>query len=52
MAGEAFFVERVHSTLRRDLATSPISSPLHGEDGHGEERQQWKEATVQDDWES
>ncbi|CAM9647090.1 unnamed protein product [Scytosiphon promiscuus] len=27
-AGEAFFVERVHNPLRRDLATSPLSSPL------------------------
>ncbi|CAM9881531.1 unnamed protein product, partial [Choristocarpus tenellus] len=31
-AGEAFFVERVHNPLRRDLVTSPLSSPLHGEE--------------------
>ncbi|CAN0109720.1 unnamed protein product [Pylaiella littoralis] len=55
-AGEAFFVERVHSPLRKDLATSPLSSPLRGgqegqEAGAGGGRQ-WEDSTGQDDWES
>ncbi|CAM9675345.1 unnamed protein product, partial [Discosporangium mesarthrocarpum] len=32
-AGEAFFVERVHNPLRQDLVTSPLTSPLHAEEG-------------------
>ncbi|CAN0030703.1 unnamed protein product, partial [Ectocarpus fasciculatus] len=62
-AGEAFFVERVHNPLRRDLATSPLTSPLRegridreaadnngGRGGGG----QWEEeeSGAQDDWES
>lgn len=63
-AGEAFFVERVHNPLRRDLVTSPLSSPLREGQGGGEGTgsggaaagdgagRQWEESAGQDDWES
>lgn len=57
-AGEAFFVERVHNPLRRDLATSPLSSPLRDgqevqeEAGAVDGGRQWEDSTGQDDWES
>lgn len=61
VAGEAFFVERVHDRPRRDLVTSPLSSPLRdGHEGDGETgsagrgggNRQWEESAGQDDWES
>eukprot|EP00752_Nemacystus_decipiens_P002350 g2220.t1 len=59
VAGEAFFVERVHNPLRRDLVTSPLSSPLReGQEGGAEDGggggggRQWEESAGQDDWES
>ncbi|CBJ48752.1 Lipn N [Ectocarpus siliculosus] len=59
-AGEAFFVERVHNPLRRDLATSPLTSPLRegridadAPDNNGGAGGQWdEESGAQDDWES
>lgn len=62
-AGEAFFVERVHNPLRRDLVTSPLSSPLRegqeggaeaggGDGGGGGGGRPWEESAGQDDWES
>ena len=58
-AGEAFFVERVHNPPRRDLVTSPLSSPLReGQEGGAEAGggggggRQWEESAGQDDWES
>lgn len=47
-AGEAFFVERVHIPVRRDLVTSPLSSPIHS----NEQGSNWDESAAQDDWES
>ncbi|CAM9556983.1 unnamed protein product, partial [Ectocarpus sp. 13 AM-2016] len=59
-AGEAFFVERVHNPLRRDLATSPLASPLpegridaEAADSNGDRGGQWdEESGAQDNWES
>ncbi|CAM9868869.1 unnamed protein product, partial [Ectocarpus sp. 12 AP-2014] len=56
----AFFVERVHNPLRRDLATSPLASPLpegridaEAADSNGGRGGQWdEESGAQDNWES